>query len=132
MTHTAGHGPYAREHPLTWIGREVDDVPQGWIDDMVRRQLEECNRQMIRLENASNKAPDNQDEPKLREQNARTLAILHRQLKDIVRMEDDRAAKRATRNARSNDDAIAALERRLDQLIKRERAQRLSHEPERT
>jgi len=59
---------------------------------MVRRLAEELNRQMIKLETASKKAPDTQDDPKLREQNARTLAALRRELKEIVRMEKDGAA----------------------------------------
>jgi hypothetical protein len=122
MSHTAGHGPFAREHPSGWNVRELDDLPPGWIDDMVRRLLEEWNRQMIKLENASKKAPESQDEPRLREQNARALATLRRELKDILRMEDERAVKRTARNTQEESDAIAALERKLDQLLERERA----------
>jgi hypothetical protein len=129
MSHTAGHGPYAREHPLAWIDRYPEEVPQGWIDDMVRRQLEEWNRQMIKPETASKSEPDNRDDPRLREQNARTLATLQRQLKEILGMEDERATKRVARNARSADDAVAALERRLDQLLERERASGVPVEP---
>lgn len=89
---------------------------------MVRRVLEECNRQMIKLENASKKAPDSQDDPRLREQNARVLAKLRRELKEGLIMEDERAVKRSARNTQEEPDAVAALERRLDQLLERERA----------
>ena len=96
---------------------------------MVRRQLEEWNRQMIKLENASTKEPDEQSDAKSREHSARTLGQLQRQLKEILRMEDERGAKRTVRSAQSAEDAIAALERRLDQLVERERAQGVSGEP---
>jgi hypothetical protein len=129
MSHTAGHGPYAREHPLAWIGRDPEDVPQGWIDDMIRRELEEWNRQMIKLETASKKETESQSDARSREQNARTLAILQRQLKEILRAEDDRALRRETRRAEGAEDAVAALERRLDQLLERERAAGISRQP---
>ena len=80
---------------------------------------------MIKLENASRKAPDDQDEPRLRERNAGALGKLRRELKEILRMEDDRAVKRAVQNARQESDAVAALERRLDQLLEREGTTRL-------
>ncbi len=85
---------------------------------------------MIKLENASKKAPDNQDEPRLREQNARALATLRRELKDILRMEDERAVKRTARNTQEEPDAVAALERRLDQLLERERTPGRPVEPD--
>jgi hypothetical protein len=122
MSHTAGHGPFAREHPRAWIGRAPEELPQGWIDDMVRRRLEEVNRQMIRLETASKKETDDTSDARTRELNARTLAKLGRELKDALSMEDDRAVKRAARNTQGEYDAVAALERRLDQLLERERA----------
>lgn len=130
MPRTAGQGPYAREHWRAWIGREVEDLPPGWIDDMVRRQLEEWNRQMIKLEGASIKEADNTSDERSRERNAHTLAVLQRQLKEILRMEDDRAVSRVTRNAHGAEDAVAALERRLDQLLERERAAGLSRKSE--
>jgi len=118
----SAHGSYAREHPRAWIDRAPENLPQGWIDDMVRRLLEECNRQLIKLENASKNASDKQDEPRLREQNARVLAALRREFREALVMEDDRAVKRDTRTAQDAHDAVAALERRLDQLLERERA----------
>ena len=121
MSHTAGHGPYAREHPRAWVGREVEEIPQGWKDDMVRRQLEECNSQMIRLQNATRKTPERDVDEKRRAADARTLSILRREMKELLLMDDDRIVKRDARKAQQSDNAIAELERRLDQLLERER-----------
>ena len=126
MSHTAGHGPFARENMRAWIDRAADEIPPGWIDDMVKRLYEEWNRQMIKLETASIKAPHNQDNPKLREQNARTLAALQRQLKEIMRMEQERAAKPSNKASIDPQEAVASLQRRLDQLLERETAQGVS------
>ena len=126
MIHTAGHGPYARENPRAWNEREVEDLPQGWKDDMVRRQLEECNRQSIRLANATINTPERKVDDKQRAIDARTLSTIRRELKELLQMDDDRAVKRFTRKAQQPDDAIAELERRLNQLLEREEQARVA------
>ncbi|MEJ1967106.1 MAG: hypothetical protein WDN03_00505 [Rhizomicrobium sp.] len=47
----------ARTHPRHWIGINAEDIPQGWIDDMVKRLFEELNRQILRVENAQHADP---------------------------------------------------------------------------
>ena len=48
--------------------------------------------------------------------NARTLAGLERTLERLTRLEQQRALARETKVAARDDDALAALERRIDQL----------------
>jgi hypothetical protein len=130
MSHTAGHGPYAREHPRAWIEREVEELPEGWKDDMIRRQLEECSRQMIRLTHATKNTPLNRSDEKQRALDARTLATLRREVKELLQMENDCAVRRNTRAAQDSEDVVARLERRLDQLLEREHQARITFQPQ--
>ena len=130
MTHTAGHGPYAREHPRHWTTQEVEELPEGWKDDMIRRQLEECSRQMIRLTDATKNTPLKNVDEKQRALDARTLATLRREVKDLLQMENDCAVRRKTRAAQNSEDVVARLERRLDQLLARERQARITFQPQ--
>jgi len=83
MSHTAGHGPYAREHPRHWHTKDVEELPEGWKDDMIRRQLEECSRQMIRLTDSTIHTPRREVDENMRAQDARTLATLRREVKEV-------------------------------------------------
>ena len=130
MPLTAGQGPYARENWRGWINREVDELPEGWKDDMIRRQLEECSRQMIRLANSTINTPDRRVDDKQRALDARTLATLRREVKELLNMENDCAVRRNTRAAQDSDDVVAALERRLRQLLEREQQARISFQPQ--
>ena len=99
---------YPRENSKHWIGRDAEDVPPGWMDDMVRRMLEQVNRQLIKLEDLKNDEREPND-PKTREQNARTLDRLERMLDRLVRLETARVVLRSTKVASSHEGARAAL-----------------------
>ena len=125
----AGQGPYAREHWRHWINQEVEELPEGWKDDMIRRQLEECSRQLIMLTNATINTADRRVDEKQRALDARTLT-LRREVKELLSMENDCAVRRNTRVARNSEDVVATLERRLRQLLERERKAGVSVRPQ--
>ena len=111
---------YARTHYKHWIGITAEDIPPGWIDDMVKRLFEELNRQMIRLEKTSTQASDKkdhndmiEDDPEKREKNARTLTKLRTDLEHLTKLEMDRASLRATKSARKPSAARAKLAQQL-------------------
>ena len=111
---------YARTHPKHWINITAEDIPPGWIDDMVKRLFEELNRQLIRIErtsmqvtdkkNASDEYDDNPDE---REQHARTLARIQTQLERLTQMEMERASLRATKKFRKPRESRADVQRTI-------------------
>jgi hypothetical protein len=129
MSLTAGHGPFARENPRHWLTKEVEELPEGWKDDMIRRRLEECSRQMIRLTDSTINTPRNRVDETTRAQDARTLATLRREVKELLKMENDCAVRRNTRTAESSEDVVARLERRLRQLLEREQQARIHFKP---
>lgn len=94
-------------------GVTPDDVDTKWMDDMVKRLFKELNRQMCQLENLKEGTSTGPD----RAANARTLGSLERTLERLARMEREREALREKKVAKKNDEARAALIRRLDQLL---------------
>ena len=127
MPHLAGQGPHARESWRHWLNnKEVEELPEGWKDDMIRRHLEECNRQLIRLSESTKKTPLSQVDEKTRSLDARTLATLRREVKELLNMENDCAVRRHTRAAANSEDVVARLERRLDELLTREHQARIA------
>ncbi len=102
---------FAREHPKHWINITAEDIPPGWIDDMVKRLFEELNRQMIRVERTSKQVSDKkdangnyEDKPEEREQHARVLSSLQRSLERLTDMEMGRApARKAKRNEKPKE-----------------------------
>jgi hypothetical protein len=120
-----------RENPHAWRDQRPDDVPAGWIDDMIHRLYEEWNRQMIRMERASKQRSDKKDErgnyvddPEQQRQDAQTLNGLLRALDKIMQMENGRVTERKISKANSDpESAIAILRRRLDKLLEADRAQ---------
>ena len=100
---------YARERPEHWIGLTAEDIPHGWIDDMVKRLFEELNRQMLRLENAALKETKEDNTPDLREQESMTLARLEGTLNRLNRLDIQRATIRNTKAARSRRARRAAI-----------------------
>jgi hypothetical protein len=130
MTDTGTARRYARTNPKYWINVTAEDIPPGWIDDMVKRLFEELNRQMERFEktgstdpvdiNAGNASPGTQtrknensstaSEAASREQDARTLARLQASLERLTKMEMDRASLRATKSTRSRSETRADIQ----------------------
>lgn len=90
-------------------GAAADD--EEWLDEMVKKLFRELEKQLARVskagagENAAGRAAD-----------ARTLSSLERTLERLARLERERAAVRERKVVRHDDDARAALERRLDKL----------------
>jgi hypothetical protein len=118
---------YPRENSKHWIGRDAEDVPSGWMDDMVRRMLEQVNRQLIKLEDLKNDEREDND-PKTREQNARTLDRLERMLDRLIRLETMRSLLRSTKVAADNDETRATFMRRMDKLLTSSGAKRVPGE----
>ena len=130
MPHLVGQGPHARESWRHWLNKEVEELPEGWKDDMIRRHLEECNRQLIRLTDCTINTPRRNVDEKTRALDARTLAILRRELKEMLKMENDSAVRRQTRTAENAEDAVAKLERRLDDLLSRQHQATITFQPD--
>ena len=130
MPHPAGQGPHARESWRHWLNKDVEELPEGWKDDMIRRHLEECSRQLIRLSESTKRTPLYQADEKTRALDARTLATLRREVKELLKMENDCAVRRQTRTAEVSEDPVAKLERRLDELLSRQHQARITFEPD--
>ncbi|HEX4301531.1 MAG TPA: hypothetical protein VHZ78_01970 [Rhizomicrobium sp.] len=122
MTTTPEDGArvYARTHPNHWINISAEDIPTGWIDDMVKRLFEELNRQMIRIERTSMQMSDKKndkneydDKPEEREQHARTLARIQTQLERLTEMEMKRASLRKTKKSHKPKETRADVYGRL-------------------
>jgi hypothetical protein len=112
------------------LDKEVEELPEGWKDDMIRRHLEECSRQLIRLSESTKRTPLHQVDETTRALDARTLATLRREVKELLKMENDCAVRRQTRASENAEDVVARLERRLDELLSRESQARISFKPD--
>ncbi len=107
-----------RTNAKHWIGVTAEDIPPGWMDDMVKRLFDELNRQMIRAEQASIQEPDlKKDETEsgkqleTREKRARVLVRLRGELERLTRMETERASLRATKKTGTRTETRARLQR---------------------
>jgi hypothetical protein len=119
---------YARTHPKHWVGVTAEDIPQGWMDDMIKRLFDILNRDMIRLESAQimesdAKGPDRKPpilDLETAARKSRLAAQMQRQLERLTEMELKRvpARKQARRKkaAIDNDDSLEELERRIDRI----------------
>ncbi len=119
-----GGGPYVSTNPKFWKGVTAEDIPQGWMDDMIKRLFDELNRELIRVEDKSRKQSDKEwpqtreppETPADRAANARTLASLQHTLERLTRMELQRQSLRETKVGPNHDGAREELERRIDRL----------------
>ena len=106
---------FAREHPKHWIGITAEDIPHGWIDDMVKRLFEELNRQMLRAEHSSTKAttPDKagnyDDDTERRDTDSLIFSRLQGSMQRLTNLEMQRATLRNTKAARSRRAKRAAI-----------------------
>ena len=111
---------YARENSKHWIGVEAEDIPQGWIDDMVKRLFDVMNRNLIRLETAQRAVNDENKDSAIIIKEVKEHARLATQIRtDIERMrkiEMKRQAKKPKVTV-SDDDMRAELKRRLARLV---------------
>jgi hypothetical protein len=113
-----------RESWKHWIGITAEDIPQGWMDDMVKRLFEILNRDMIRLERAQIMEPENGPNAKpaaaqLEEvaRKERLVAQMQRSLERLTNIEMNRARERKAEGTPSDADIGAELERCIDQLV---------------
>jgi hypothetical protein len=127
---------YPRTNPKHWINVTAEDIPPGWIDDMVKRLFEELNRQIIRVERVSEQKSDKkdaqgnyEDDPIEREQSARVLASLQRSLERLTVMEAGRAPQRKSRKSEKPGETRARLIQRLADQRERARTGNISGEP---
>lgn len=125
--------PYGREHPDHWIGVTAEDIPQGWMDDMIKRLFEVANRDLIRLETAQIKhpverGPDNNPVPEQLEKivpeiekRQRLLAKLQGTIERLSAMElkrqPDRKVTRKQEAAVKNGEAKRELKRRITNAV---------------
>jgi hypothetical protein len=114
---------------LRALGIRPEDVDEQWMDEMVKRLFHELRRQLSQLETAK-AIKDTPVEAGRRATNVRTLVSLERTLERLARLEQQRALARETKVAAGNDDAVAALERRLDQLLAADGAPPISEKPQ--
>jgi len=121
-----GRGRYPRTNHKHWVGVTAEDIPQGWMDDMIKRLFDELNRQLIRIEDKAKRENQPDETPEEEATDARKLANLQRALERLTQMEMQRQSLRETKVGVSDDDARLALERRLDQRLAAIRAQRTS------
>lgn len=103
--------PRALEEIRVHAPAPIDDK---WKDEFVESLLRELRRQLHQLENAP-PAPHG-DEASIRSHNVQTLARIERSLDRLIRMHENRYLKQGQTKGLSDDDARAALERRLDKL----------------
>jgi hypothetical protein len=129
MTDTqTGVRAFPRTNAKHWVGVTAADIPQGWMDDMVRRLFDVLNRSMIRLETAAVPAVDETaDDAKKRKaalddaaKKVRLVNQMQTALERLSEMENKRVRTRNATMARSYDDARKELKRRLDQILGQE------------
>ena len=106
---------------------EPEVIDEAWKDDIVKRLLLELKRQLCQLENT--KPTTEIDQANIRIVNVRALAAMERTLNRLIQQDEQRALKRETKTAAKNDNALAELERRIDQLAA---AAQASSDPEKS
>lgn len=127
MTDTqTGARAYPRTNANHWVGVTADDIPQGWMDDMVKRLFDVLNRNMIQLESATVPAVDESDsDTKKRkalledaDKKVRLSNQMQQQLERLTEMETKRVTTRNARiGARNYDDARKELKRQLEAIL---------------
>ena len=100
------------------------DIDEEWLDQMVKKLFRELEKQLAAV--AGSKPSDASS----RAADARTLSSLERTLERLSRLERERAAVRERKVVRHDDDARAALERRLDKLLAAGSAAKLPAKPD--
>ena len=103
---------YCDTAPKAWIGRVAEDIPQGWMDNMVMRLLTQANVELLRLENRKKDAEP--DDEKKREADSRTLVRLTNMIERLIRFETERVPLRSMKVIGSNAGAGDELIRRID------------------
>jgi hypothetical protein len=84
------------------------------MDNVVKRLLEQMNRQLVLAEEAED---DKKNDAKTRDMNSRSLVRLELMLERLIQFETQRAKTRATTKA-TNEGALEEYARRIDRLVK--------------
>jgi hypothetical protein len=103
-----------------WIGRQADDVPQGWMDHVIRRMLDLANCQLLRLEHVKEEDFDKNQVDKeldLVERKASILARVSRNFRMLIEFETERARQRVNLRVPSNEGARDALIRHVTKVL---------------
>jgi hypothetical protein len=100
------------------------DIDEEWLDQMVKKLFRELEKQLAAVTRSK------PGDASARAANARTLNSLERTLERLARLERERAAVRERKVVRHDEDARAALERRLDKLAGGGKAGRLPEKPD--
>lgn len=101
---------------LEALGIRPKDIDEAWMDETMKRLFHEIRKELSQLETAM-KRDDTADEANRRSANARTLASLERTLERLAQLEQRRVFNREMKVVGSDDEARAALVRRLDQRL---------------
>jgi hypothetical protein len=109
-----------RTNPKHWKNISAEDIPPGWIDDMVKRLFQELNGQLIRVERASSQRTDKknakdeyEDLPDRAEQDARTLSSLQRSLAALTKMEIERKSLRNAKKSKTRIETREAIAKQI-------------------
>lgn len=119
--------------PKYWVGVEAEDIPQGWMDDMVKRLFDIINRNMIRLETAQAKVNDeNKDSSEIIKEAAhhqRLATQVRGDLERLRKMEMKKQSKKPKVTI-SDEEERAELQREIDRILAAERAAGVSGKSE--
>jgi hypothetical protein len=102
------------------------DIDEEWLDEMVKKLFRELEKQLAAVSRSKPATGD----ASARAANARTLSSLERTLERLSRLERERASVRERKVVRHDDDARAALERRLDKLLAAGKPDKLPAKPD--
>jgi len=108
--------------------RLCEVIDEAWKEDMVNRLLLQLKRQLCQLENT--KPTPEIDQANIRIVNVRAIASMERTLNRLIKQQEQQALERETKVAAKNDNALAELERRIDQLAAAASAPRNPEESE--
>jgi len=100
----------AKERVRDALLARLRESPDQWMDEIMERFLLETDKQLKLIEETKAREVTEQAS------HARTLASLERTLERLARLETQRAA-RERKVVKTDDEARAALERRLDKLL---------------
>lgn len=110
---------YPRENPKHWVGVEADDIPQGWMDDMVKRLFDIINRNLIRIEAAQAKVNDeNKDSATILKEVAVHVRLASQSRNDIEKLRklEIKRQNKKPKATISDDQIRADIQRRLARL----------------
>jgi hypothetical protein len=121
MTETSQAGSAcARTNPKYWVGVEAEDIPQGWMDDMLKRLFDVMNRNLIRLETAQAKVNDQDKEQdeiiKEASQHQRMASQIRADMERLRKLEMKKQSRKP-KVTLSDDEERAELQREIDRII---------------